>query len=120
MARVLLVEDDLHVRPVFEELLIEAGHQVDTAESYREAAKLLSLNDYDLLLTDGQLPDGTGIMLADEVRAKGMAALIITGYPLGLLQRNKTVNLEDYTILRKPIAPSALLAAVSYEIGPRS
>jgi Response regulator receiver domain len=62
--RILLVEDDPDVLLVFEEVLIDAGYEVDTAATFREADNLLGLGEYDLLLSDGRLPDGNGAFVA--------------------------------------------------------
>jgi|SRR5579872_2147480 len=115
MARILLVEDDQDVLMLFSEVLAEAGHAVDWAETFKGGAELLIRGEYDLLLSDGRLPDGTGIMLADRARAKGIAAVIITGYPLGMLKHGDNIDLREYKVLRKPITTSALLAVVSRE-----
>src|SRR5260370_27495022 len=62
---------------LFKEVLLGAGSQVDTAETFRGADNLL-VREYDLLLSDGQLPGGAGMMLADKAKAKCISALIVT------------------------------------------
>src|ERR1700688_4682052 len=103
MARILLVEDDPDVLPIFEEILLEAGHQVDTAETLRAAAELLASRDYDLVVSDGRLPHGTGMKLADNAKAKGIKSLIVTGYLTGLRDSDPSLNFDNYTVLRKPV-----------------
>src|SRR5579864_7259112 len=112
MSRILLVEDDPDVLLLFEEVLVDAGYQVDTAATCREANNLLVLRDYDLLLSDGRLPDGTGIMLAEIAKAKGIPALIVTGYVLWLHQRHPKLDINAYKVLSKPVTPLVLLAKV--------
>ena len=111
MARILLVEDDPDVLPLFEEILLDAGHQVDTAATFRAAAALLASRDYDLVVSDGRLPDGTGIGVADDAKARGIRALIVTGYLEGL--RDSHPNLANYPVLRKPVTAGTLQAVVS-------
>ena len=112
MARILLVEDDPDVLLLFEEVLLDAGYQVDAAGRFREADNLLALRNYDLLLSDGRLPDGTGVILADHAKAKGVPAVIVTGY----LQSNPKLGVNAYTVLRKPVTPHVLLAWVDRAI----
>jgi DNA-binding NtrC family response regulator len=116
VARILLVEDNPDILVLFEEILLIAGYQVDTGETFQAADDLLALREYDLLVTDGRLPDGTGTVLADKAKEKGIAALIVTGYLHALHRGNPSIE-GQYTILQKPLTPSDLLAAVSAAIG---
>ena len=113
MTRILLVEDDPDVLLIFEDILLDAGYEVDTAETYRAANGLLVSRDYGLVVSDGRLPDGTGMMLADNAKAKGIACLIVTGYQWGFRDGNPSINFDNYTVMRKPVSAEALLAAVS-------
>jgi DNA-binding response OmpR family regulator len=116
MTRILLAEDDPGVLVLFEEVLLIAGYHVDTAETFQVADKLLASREYDLLLTDGKLSDGSGLMLADTAKAKGITALIVTGF-FPELDRKPGIDLNNYVVLRKPLTPTDLLAAVSGAIG---
>jgi DNA-binding NtrC family response regulator len=113
MARIMLVEDDPEVLLIFHEILLEAGHQVDTAETFRAAAELLASRDYDLVVSDGRLPDGTGMGLADSAKVKGIKSLIVTGYAWGLRDGDPRFNLDNYVVMRKPVSARDLQAAVS-------
>src|SRR5215472_2169416 len=66
MARILWVEDDFDVRSIVEDVLLDEGYAIDAAATVAEGEALLNAGEYDLLLTDGRLPDGTGIELADQ------------------------------------------------------
>jgi DNA-binding response OmpR family regulator len=113
MTRILLVEDDADVRVVFEHVLVDASYEVDTTQSVGGGRDLLTCRNYDLIVADGRLPDGTGMMLADEGRAKGIPALIVTGYAFSLREDNGGTDLAPYNVLLKPIRPHELLTAVS-------
>jgi len=106
MPRILLVEDDTAVRLVFIEILFDAGYEVDAAHSFKSGAAILeSGHGFDLLITDGSFADGEGVALADKARKRGIPTLIVTGHALDL-------DSTDYTVLAKPMRPSAFLAAV--------
>ena len=77
MSRVLLVEDDPDVRLILEGALFNAGYDVKAAANVRDGLSLLDSREFDLLLTDGRLPDGTGIELADTAGAKGTPVVIL-------------------------------------------
>jgi two-component system, NtrC family, response regulator HydG len=117
MSRILVVEDDPDVLLVFEEVLVEAGHETDTAKTFCDAYALLDLREYDLVLSDGRLPDGTGITLADKAKTKGIPALIVTGYLPWLRDCNPKFDIRTYRVLQKPVRPSVLLAEVNNALG---
>jgi DNA-binding response OmpR family regulator len=104
--RILLVEDDVDVRPVIKESLIDAGYEVDATGTMSGGIEMLRSRRYDLVVADGKLPDGTGMDVADA--ANDITALIITGYaftlPLGARDR--------YEIVPKPFSPAGIVAAV--------
>ena len=111
MNRILLVEDEYNVRVLLEHVLIDAGYEVDSAATVAEAKSLLASVHYDLLLADGRLPDGTGMMLADQAEEGGIKALIITGYAFQLAE------LGRYEFLMKPVRPAELVGAIERILG---
>ena len=118
MSRILLVEDDQGVLTLFEGVLLAAGYQVDTAVTFEAADDLLALRDYALLLSDGWLPGGTGMALADHAKLKGIPALIVTAYIDKVQQPGSPISWADYAVLPKPITPHALIDGVSRMIRP--
>ena len=114
MKRILLVEDDPDLRLLLEHVLLGAGYEVDTAATVADAHTRLDDADYDLVLADGRLEDGTGMMVADRATEAGSKALIITGYAFDLPRE----QLDRYEYLLKPVRPSELLEAVERALHP--
>jgi DNA-binding response OmpR family regulator len=114
MISILVVEDDLDVGVLFEHILVSAGYSVDRASTASDSRGLIESKDYDLVLADGVLPDGTGIEIADQAKARGMKALIVTGYALQLAQVG-VLGRHDYVL--KPIRPGALINIVAGYVG---
>jgi|SRR6185312_5735793 len=112
MARILLVEDHIEVRAVFEEILLEAGYEVDATSTLQGASELLSCRDYNVLVADGALPDGTGMMLADKASEKGIPTLIITGNA-ALLLGGVGLDFRKHRVLLKPVRSEQLIEAVA-------
>jgi DNA-binding response OmpR family regulator len=108
--RILLVEDDQDIRLLWRDVLLEAGYEVDSTETVTGACELLSSRDYDLLITDGRLGDGTGVTVADRAREKGIPVLIVTGY--AFILNDLKGDPPPYKVLVKPIRPAELLWAV--------
>jgi len=91
-----------------EHVLIDAGHQVDTAATMVSGKALLRRGSHDLVLADAKLPDGTGMDVCDAAAEVGIKSVIITGYaftlPAGIADR--------YDVLLKPLRPAELIGAI--------
>jgi DNA-binding NtrC family response regulator len=108
VARILLVEDDLNVRPLMEHIMVEHGYEVTSAESVTSAVALLGAQPFDLVICDVKLPDGNGLIVADKAIAAGLGALVITGYGLSI----QPGSLAPYDYLLKPVRGDELLAGI--------
>ena len=80
--RILVVDDEAHLRELLEIALVKMGLDVDSAENLTVARALLAQHDYALILTDMRLPDGLGIELVREVTSgeKVIPIAVITAY----------------------------------------
>lgn len=76
-SKILLLEDDISLADGLWYSLKKNEYEVETAESVREAKELLLRNQYDLLLLDVTLPDGTGFEVCEAVRSQGNQVPII-------------------------------------------
>ena len=63
--RVFVIEDDPGVTEVVKLLLAREGYFVEGAGSVQEGLRRLAAGDFDVVVTDLKLPDGTGL---DAVR----------------------------------------------------
>ena len=66
--KILYVEDDLSLIEGLKYALEKNGFLVDNARTVKEAHQLFKAGQYDLLLLDVTLPDGTGFDICKEVR----------------------------------------------------
>ena len=110
--RILLVEDHPDVRPMLEQMLLGEGYRVDVAATAMQAAPLLEASCYDLVLTDGVLPDGDGVAIADQAKAQDTPALILTGYA----PRFAKEHFARHEFVTKPVRTADLLAAVARKL----
>jgi DNA-binding response OmpR family regulator len=113
MTRILLVEDDPDVQPLLEHILVAEGYHVTVAGSVAVAASLLSAQPFDLVICDVNLPDGSGLKIADQAIAAGVKALVVTGQGL----RVKPGSLQPYDYLLKPIRVGELAGAIKRCLG---
>ncbi|RWX81837.1 response regulator transcription factor [Neorhizobium lilium] len=75
--RVLLIEDDVTLGEAVRDHVTSGGNAVDWMTNLDSAASALSTTVYGLILLDLRLPDGSGITLLKDLRAKGITAPVI-------------------------------------------
>jgi CheY-like chemotaxis protein len=115
LQRILLVEDDSGVRLLIEHVLLDEGYEVDAAGTFEDGRERLTSQDYDLVVADGRLPDGTGVELADIAEKQGTPTLILTGY--AFILRELALDREKCRVLLKPIRPMEIVEAVRAVLG---
>ena len=80
--RILIADDDEHVRTVIAEILTSFGHEVETASDGFEALAKLEL-DIDLVLTDAMMPGMDGFEVTTRIRSDSRFAdlpiIMVTG-----------------------------------------
>ena len=59
--KILVVDDEEHLRILYEEELKTEGYDVDVADSAESAFKLLENNNYDAIILDIQMPGMNGL-----------------------------------------------------------
>lgn len=104
-ARILVIDDEAHLRELLEITLIKMGLEVDTAESLEAARRFLSRHTYSLVLTDMRLPDGSGLEMVEEVSANYRATPIAVITAFGSAD-NAVVALKAgaFDYVSKPVA----------------
>ena len=81
MLKLLVVEDDRMFAELIRRGLKEEGYAVDVAGDIAEGRRLAFVQEYDAILLDVVLPDGTGLQLAAALRDQGRDTpiLMVTG-----------------------------------------
>lgn len=115
LATILAVDDDLAVLNLLDQVLTDAGYHVLLADGGRKAIQKFEAGEeqVDLLLTDVIMPDLTGPVLAERLRAKkpDLRVLFISGFhDADLVQR--FVTRKGFLLLPKPFTVDALLRVV--------
>lgn len=81
MAHALVVEDDPDFAHMLARLVISNGFTASTAGNLREARQMLAMRPTDVVLLDVDLPDGSGILLFEEVELLARAGVVlVTGH----------------------------------------
>ena len=111
--KILIIEDEKELRLTLRQFLEQEHFLVETAKDYPSGLAKLADYDYDCILLDIMLPNGSGMQLLDELRAmkKNHSVLIISAKDS---VEDKVLGLEkgadDY--LAKPFHLAELLARV--------
>lgn len=107
---VLVVEDEPQMRRFMRASLAAHGYRLLETDSAREAIRLLTSHNPDLLLLDLGLPDGDGISLAREIRSWSRVPIVVVS--ARGCEDDKVAALDagadDY--LTKPFGVNELLA----------
>ncbi|SNT14785.1 two-component system, chemotaxis family, sensor histidine kinase and response regulator WspE [Granulicella rosea] len=119
----ILVVDDSHtVREMERRLLVRAGYEVTTAQNGQEAWNLLRLNDYDLLISDVDMPQMNGIELVMKVRDNARMArmpVIILSYKDRDEDRRRGLDAgADFYLTKGAFQNDSFRQAVEDLIGP--
>ena len=80
--KILLVDDDRHTVNLFETLFRKRPETLEVAADAASARRRFRAADYNLILMDQRLPDGSGLDLIQEMRRERpyQIAIMITGY----------------------------------------
>ena len=120
LTTILAVDDDRAVLGMLDQCLRTAGYDVLLADGGRRAIETFenSTRPVDLLLTDVIMPDLTGPVVAERLRARkpDLPVMFISGFhDADLVQR--FVTSKGFTLLPKPFTVEALLRGVSACLG---
>ncbi len=117
--RVLAVDDDKLIRMEMELMLGRDGVHVDTAETCERACELLHSNQYDVVLTDVDLPDSCGLEVVRRAKAKDPAVrvILVTGSATIVSAEDAAAAGADALIM-KPFRLQDLLSHVRHALPP--
>jgi DNA-binding response OmpR family regulator len=113
--RVLVVEDQRHVRTMLGDLLAIWGFDADQAMTASEGWERLRSDRYDVLLADLRLPGMSGLELVERVRERDatLGVILITASAGDFEWARHRLR---FTVLRKPLGLSRLKAALDHAL----
>lgn len=112
--KILVIDDEELILDIAREILTNIGYDVTITSDGRKGIRLLSEEQFSLLLTDIRMPDISGLEVIQQVRNhnKEMPIIIITGH--GTLDvAIKALKLGAQGFLLKPFAAADLRNAVA-------
>lgn len=117
MKKILLIEDDVYTRDVFEEILTDGGFGVETAMDGVEGVTRAQEGGFDLILLDIMMPklDGLGVLKSfrdNPPKAANGPVVLLTN--LGhdpVIREAMSLGAKSY-IIKSDINPDQLVAKV--------
>ncbi|MDP9292077.1 MAG: ATP-binding protein [Verrucomicrobiota bacterium] len=112
--RILVVEDHENTLVTLTRLLTRAGHSVECARNVAAAIETAGSDEFDLIISDLGLPDGSGIELIRKLRETiSTPAIALSGYGMEEdLQASREAGFNEH--LTKPVDWKRLRAAIGH------
>ena len=112
MYKILIVEDDIDLKEGLEFALKEDGYEVLVAETKKDAIICYKSHNFDLVLMDCNLPDGSGFELCTDIRQNSNVAILMLTARDGELDEVKALNLGVDDYMKKPFSLAVLKARI--------
>jgi len=114
--RILIAEDEPHIRRILQTLLEMSGFEVDLRHDGTDAIEAVQGNEpYDLILLDIMMPGATGLEVLEKIRQmderKSTPVVILTAKGQDA-DRQAAFSLGADDFLTKPFSPKKLLARI--------
>ena len=110
MSRVLVVDDEAAIRKVVRDALLQAGHEVETAVDGEEAQALLETGEFDLVITDLNMPRVDGLELVRRIRAKRSIPILVLTVRQEEREKVRLLDSGADDYVTKPFGVAELLA----------
>jgi signal transduction histidine kinase len=116
--RILLVDDHPDTGVALRKLLTRRGHSVAIACDMRSALEAAEGGQFELLISDVGLPDGSGLELITRLRVKsGIRGIAISGFGMnGDVEKSMQAGFSEHLV--KPINIEKLEAAIEHAMAP--
>ena len=101
--RILVVEDHSDTLQALSRLLSHFGHEISLADRAQTALNIIDSKEFDVVLCDIALPDGTGYeVIAEAKRKRPVKAVALTGFSATEdIERSKQAGFDFH--LTKPV-----------------
>jgi len=118
--KILVIDDEVHVRRVIEIKLKNKGYEVVTAANGLEGLEIIKAQKPDAVITDINMPgmDGEALCrLTDVLKIERPFLTIVMTARISPEERNWISKLKDTQFMEKPFSPSKLLDAINKYFG---
>lgn len=114
MAKILIVDDEAGMRRILNVNLRRDSHVVVEAAGASEALALIKREDFDVVLTDQKMPDGSGLDVVQAVHEDDPTTSVIFLTAVGTVELAvESMRRGAFDFLTKPFDPDVVKAAVN-------
>lgn len=111
--KILIIEDEKELRETLVASLLKEFYVVETAENFGDAVEKIAIYDYDCILLDIMLPDGSGLEILSKLKSLGKSEnVIIISAKNSLDDKLKGLELGADDYLTKPFHIAELNARI--------
>ena len=117
-AKILVVDDDPQIRDLLTTFLERSGYETETAVSAQSAIARLQAGEYDVILTDKNMPDGSGDAEAGMILLKyvkenvpSSEVIMITGFAT-IETAIEAMKMGAFDYIMKPVPLDELLQKI--------
>lgn len=118
--KVLVVDDEAHIRRVIEVKLKKRGYQVLTAINGKEGLKLIETQKPDVVITDIMMPEMDGKTLCERTnglkKQRSFLTIIMT-CRISADEESWTGDMQDTLFMEKPFSPARLVECIDQYFG---
>src|SRR5664280_1598773 len=111
MARILVVDDEPHMRRILAANLQQDGYAVFEAGGVEDARKMITSGEYDAVITDQKMPDGTGLDVLRLAQQDDPTVSVVFLTAVGSIELAvESMRGGAFDFLTKPFLPEVLRA----------
>jgi DNA-binding NtrC family response regulator len=113
VTRILIVDDESPVRRLLQTILEDPSREILEANGVGQARKALASREVDVVITDQQMPDGSGLDVLEAARESDPAIPVIFLTGVATIQLAvDAMKAGAFDFLSKPFHPDQVLAVV--------
>lgn len=113
ISRILIVDDELLIREFLCETLRRKRYDVHTADNVKAGFAMLKEQQFDLVITDMKMPDGTGMDILRRVKELAPETLVVIVTAFGSIENAvDAMRLGAFNYLIKPFSPDTMEAVI--------
>ena len=115
---ILIVDDEVRIRQAVSALLTQAGFQVDTADNSRDAFRMATTNEYEVIVMDLNMPGINGLEGIRSIRLikAEQKVIVLTGYSTDEI-KEQAIEAGAYSCLFKPGGIRELTGEINSLVG---
>jgi len=114
MSKILVIDDEIGIREVVKEALSKEGHEVTTVPSAEQAYAILLKQPFDLVLSDINIGESSGIDVLKKIRElqKEIPVIIYSGSITPAIEA-EAIQAGANAVLSKDVGIAALISEIS-------